>query len=223
MQPKYLAVLYFLVLLADMAVIAADIPYARFATKPLLMIVLGFFCWARTGGLHLRARNLIFAAIIFSWGGDVLLLFPENFVPGLLSFLTAHALYIAFFLQVRPRPRIGIPEIATAAGVAVYAILLVSLLAPRLGVLKPAVMVYTVVISVMLLSALRAFGWQSGITGRLCVAGALLFVLSDSVLAVEKFHTAFTGAGLLVMLTYGLAQWMIVEGSARYFGALRRK
>lgn len=221
MQPKYWAVLYFLVLLADLAVIAADVPYARFATKPLLMIVLGFFCWARTGGLHLRVRNLIFAAIIFSWGGDVLLLFPENFVPGLLSFLTAHVLYTAFFLQARPRPRMGVAEIVTAAGVAVYALLLVSFLAPRLGVLKPAVMVYAVVISLMLLSALRAFGWQKGVTGGLCVAGAGLFVVSDSLLAIEKFHTAFTGSGMLVMLTYGLAQWMIVEGSARYLETRR--
>ncbi len=216
MQPKNWAVLYFLVLLADLCVIAFDIPYARFATKPLIMIVLGFFCWARAGHLHLRARNFIFAAIIFSWGGDVLLLFPQYFVAGLLSFLTAHILYTTFFLQVRPKARMSWREGVTAAAVAVYAVGLVSLLAPHLGELKPAVMVYTVVISLMLLSALRAFGWRSGKAGLLCVAGALLFVVSDSILAIEKFYAAFPASSILVMLTYGIAQWMIVEGSIQH-------
>jgi uncharacterized membrane protein YhhN len=215
MQPKYWAVLYFLVLLADLCVIASDIPYARFATKPLIMIMLGFFCWARAGGLHLRVRNFIFAAIIFSWGGDVLLLFPHYFVPGLISFLTAHLLYTAFFTQIKPKPRPGPAEVITALLVIVYAATLVIWLAPHLGELRPAVMVYALVIAVMLLSALRAFGLRSGPAGTLCVGGAALFVISDSMLAVEKFHTAFPGSSILVMLTYGIAQWMIVEGSIK--------
>lgn len=221
MQPKYWAVLYFLVLLADLCMIALDLPYARFATKPLIMILLGFVCWARAGGLPLRARNFIFAAIIFSWGGDVLLLFPHYFVPGLLSFLTAHILYTAFFLQVNPKPRPGIGEIIMAALIITYAAALVTWLFPHLGTLKPAVMLYTMVITVMLLSALRAFGLHSGKAGRLCVWGALLFVVSDSVLAVEKFYSAFPGSNIVVMLTYGIAQWMIVEGSIKYLKTVR--
>lgn len=221
MKPKYWGVLYFLVLLADLCVIAYDIPYARFATKPLLMILLGFFCWARAGSLHLRVRNFIFAAIIFSWSGDVLLLFPHYFVPGLISFLLAHILYTGFFLQVRPKPPLSIKEAVPAVLIIVYAAGLVRMLAPRLGDLKPAVMVYAIVISVMLLSALRAFGLNGKQAGRLCVAGALLFVISDSILAIEKFHTAFPGSSILVMLTYGIAQWMIVAGSIKHLKTVK--
>lgn len=216
MQPKYWVAVYFLVLLADIWAIASDIPDARIATKPLIMIVLGFVCWARAENLHVRARNFIFAAIIFSWGGDVLLLFPHYFVPGLISFLTAHLLYTAFFIQVKPKPRPTPAGVIMALLVIVYAAALVTWLAPYLGGLKPAVTVYATVIAVMLLSSLRAFGLRGGRTGMLCVGGAALFVISDSILAVEKFHTAFPGSGMAVMLTYGIAQWMIVEGSIRH-------
>jgi uncharacterized membrane protein YhhN len=52
--------------------------------------------------------------------------------------------------------------------------------------------------------------------GKWMMIGALLFVISDSVLAVNKFYQAFEAAGIVIMLTYGLAQFLIVEGAVRY-------
>lgn len=213
MQPKHWGWLYFLILLADLCVIAFDIPYARFATKPLIMILLGFYGWSQAGGLPQRSKNFILSAIIFSWSGDVFLLFPHYFVAGLISFLAAHLLYTGFFLTVKPKPKPGWKEALALAAIAVYAVRLVQRLSPYLGDLNPPVIVYMAVISLMFLGAVRAFGLNGGRAAKLCVGGALLFVLSDSVLAVEKFLAAFPGGSLLVMLTYGLAQWMIVEGS----------
>lgn len=216
MQPKHWRALYFLILLADLCVIAFHVPYARFATKPLIMILLGVYGWSQGGNLPQRSKNFILAAVIFSWSGDVFLLFPQYFVAGLLSFLTAHLLYTGFFISVRPKPRPGWKEGVALVAVAVYAARLVQHLSPYLGGLKPAVIVYTAVISLMLLAAVRAFGLNGSRAGRLCISGALLFVLSDSMLAVEKFLTAFPCSGIVVMLTYGTAQWMIVEGSLRH-------
>jgi len=48
------------------------------------------------------------------------------------------------------------------------------------------------------------------------VAGAVLFIMSDSILAINKFYQSFEVAGLGIMLTYGMAQLFIVEGAARY-------
>lgn len=48
------------------------------------------------------------------------------------------------------------------------------------------------------------------------LAGAALFVLSDSVLAINKFYQSFELAGLLIMLTYGAAQYFIVKGAIEY-------
>lgn len=216
MQSISWGAVFFLLLLADICLIALDIPEPRYVSKPLLMIALGCYCWTQAGGLQYRSRNLIFAALIFSWWGDVLLLFKEMFIEGLISFLTAHLLYIIFFLLVKPKPRLNFKTLLFMLMVIVYAIGLVWFNAPHLGEMKIPVIVYAAVISIMLLSTILAFGLNGTQAGRLCVSGAVLFVFSDSLLAVEKFYMDFPGSGVLIMLTYGCAQWMIVEGSTRY-------
>lgn len=221
MQAKTWGAIYFLILLADLLIIVCDIPYARFVTKPLLMILLGCHCWWQAGGLYHPARNFIFTAIIFSWWGDVFLLFPDFFIPGLISFLLAHILYTGFFLTVKPKPRPGYREWIAALLVLAYAGSFLRFLYPQLGALQIPVIAYTVVITTMLLSALFAFGLKKAIWSKLCVGGATLFVLSDSILATEKFYLSFPGSSLLVMLTYGLAQWMIVDGSIKYLKTVK--
>lgn len=221
MQPKTWSAIYFLILLADLLIIVCDIPYARFVTKPLLMILLGCYCWWQAGGLYHPVRNFIFMAIIFSWWGDVFLLFADFFIPGLISFLLAHILYASFFLWVKPKPRPGYREWLVALLVLAYAGSFLRFLYPHLGELQIAVTAYTAVITIMLLSAIFAFGLNKTAWSRFCIGGAALFVLSDSILATEKFHASFPGSALLVMLTYGLAQWMIVDGSVKYLKTIK--
>lgn len=216
MKPAYWITVYFLALLADIGMILLDVPMARFITKPLLMIVLGVYGWALAGKLQYSSRNYIFAAIIFSWSGDVFLLFPQFFLPGLVSFLIAHLMYIGFFLSCRPRPKSGIVEKLSIAVAAGYAAIILSVLYPRAGEMKIPVVVYTGVITAMLVLAIRAFGFGSPWYGRRCIVGALLFVISDTTLAFELFYADFAYSGVLVMATYGLAQWLIVSGSLYY-------
>ncbi|MGX5818352.1 lysoplasmalogenase [Chitinophaga lutea] len=216
MRPKYWSSLYFLMLIADILMILLDYPTVRFITKPLLMVLLACYGVSLASGVPQRSRNFIFAAVIFSWGGDVLLLFPHHFIPGLICFLGAHVLYTCFFLRLRPKPRPGIREAAVGGAAIVYAVTLFMILFPALGDLTPAVLVYTAAITLMFLSALAAFGLKNSQAGLRCIGGAALFVLSDSILAVEKFHTQLPGGGILVMLTYGLAQWLIVNGGIRH-------
>lgn len=63
----------------------------------------------------------------------------------------------------------------------------------------------------MLLVAAHSFSWQTNI-GKWVITGALLFVASDSLLAINKFYQPFNSAGLAIMATYGLAQLFIVIG-----------
>ena len=55
------------------------------------------------------------------------------------------------------------------------------------------------------------------------MTGALLFVISDSVLAVNKFHHSFEIADVVIMLTYGLAQLFIVEGAIKYITSIDKE
>ncbi len=82
--------------------------------------------------------------------------------------------------------------------------------------MKIPVIVYTGVITSMLMLAIRAFGFGAPWYGRRCILGAFFFVMSDTILAFELFYADFPYSGVLVMLTYGIAQWLIVSGSLYY-------
>nr|MCU0394611.1 lysoplasmalogenase [Chitinophagaceae bacterium] len=95
-------------------------------------------------------------------------------------------------------------------GFAFYAILW-----PHLGAMRLPVAVYCLVITIMLLQALATRPGAGDRSFRYFTMGAALFVLSDSVLAFDKFYASYPGLGLVVMATYGCAQWLIVQGSMR--------
>jgi len=63
---------------------------------------------------------------------------------------------------------------------------------------------------------------KNKMAGRWMMTGALLFVISDSVLAINKFYQSFEMAGVIIMLTYGLAQLFIVQGAIKYIRGLKQ-
>ncbi|MET0394586.1 MAG: lysoplasmalogenase, partial [Chitinophagaceae bacterium] len=89
------------------------------------------------------------------------------------------------------------------------------------GPMELPVKVYGIVISSMCMLALHMPYLGNKPAGRLMMAGALLFVLSDSVLAINKFYQPFDAAGLVIMLTYGLAQLLIVQGAVSYIASVK--
>ena len=151
-------------------------------------------------GADSRPRRLIGAGLALSVLGDALLEWSDGlFIPGLLAFLTAHLLYIAGLASQWPgwAPLRGLPGLAFAG--AVFALLL-----PGLGPLTIPVGVYTLVIAAMLWRATLGLG-RPGVDptlARLAAAGALLFVVSDAILAINKFHSPLPLARLLNMSSY---------------------
>jgi uncharacterized membrane protein YhhN len=209
--------LFFVFLAADIIFVALEKEHWRFFSKFFLMPILAaYFLYS------VRERSItrwIVAALIFSWIGDVLLQFekedPLFFLLGLSSFLLAHVFYIIFFHQIRVKEQLA-SRWWLIIPVAAYYVGLIFLLLPNLGDMTLPVRVYGIVISLMLLLALHCLFMKDRVTGRVLVAGALLFVISDSVLAINKFYASFDGAGVIVMLTYGLAQLLIVLSATRY-------
>ncbi|WP_148707317.1 lysoplasmalogenase [Chitinophaga skermanii] len=222
MQKQLWSLLYFLLLLADLLAVAFDLPVEiRYITKPGLMIVLAIYYWMQVGHSAYRSRNLVFAALIFSWWGDVLLLLEDKtglyFMLGLASFLLAHVMYIFFFAKSRlPKSFIGHNNLLWVAIVLLYAGALVAFLLPHLGDMTIPVMIYALTIATMLAMSIFSYAHIKEGFSAFFIVGASLFVISDSLLAINKFYQAFPGGGVLVMLTYGLAQWCIVEGATKY-------
>lgn len=189
-----------------------------FVSKPLLMPLLaGYFLSAKENPAKLS--RWIFAALFFSWAGDVLLMFQEKdplfFMLGLSAFLLAHIFYIIAFQTISNNERTRFRPLLLAI-VTVYYASLIYILYPTLADMRVPVMVYGVVISTMFMLAMHALFIKNAAAGKLMMAGALFFVVSDSVLAMNKFYQPFKGAGIIIMLTYGLAQFLIVKGAAEY-------
>ena len=162
-------------------------------------------------------KNLLLAGLFFSWIGDLLLLFdkehPIFFIFGLASFLTTHIFYIIFFLLIPSGNRSLLTrQPLLVILVLAYGTALVWLLFPHLGDLKLPVMAYAAVICTMLLCSLHAFTKINPPANRWFLCGALAFVLSDSLLALDKFYQPLSFAGVLIMLTYCAAQYGIVRG-----------
>jgi sterol desaturase/sphingolipid hydroxylase (fatty acid hydroxylase superfamily) len=171
--------------------------------KPLAMI--GAIAFVLQRG---RVQRLLLAALVFSLMGDVLL--PAYFIPGLVSFLVAHLCYIALFRQDAPwfANRKALAG-ALAAAAVMYAILFAHL-AP---VLKAAVACYAIVIACM---AAQAIGRATALKDANAIgvaAGALVFMLSDSLLAIDKFAVPLPMAQFLVLATYYAAQVLIVHNA----------
>jgi uncharacterized membrane protein YhhN len=89
---------------------------------------------------------------------------------------------------------------------------LIGTLWPGLGSFQIPILIYTVVIIVMSLHAVRRFNRANIGSFRILTAGAFLFMLSDSLLAYNMFGAPLPFAGLLVMSTYLAAQFLIVKG-----------
>jgi alkylglycerol monooxygenase len=182
--------------------------------KPLVMVlaIASVMDRSRGGQIAGRARALLLAGLACSMAGDVLLMFPAYFVPGLVAFLLAHLCYIALFGQRVPWFPSRAALFATLAfGAAMYAVLFAHL-GP---VLKVAVAAYIVVISLMAAQAIgRATVLRNGAAWAVAV-GSLFFMASDTLLAVNKFALPLPLASLWVLATYYTAQILIARNALR--------
>ena len=222
MKHRWLLYLFVINLLAELIVLYYGLGYLQNITKPLLMIIMGLLVLLQPI-IGKRIKVLLLFAIIFSLGGDVFLLFDQSggptFILGLLSFLVAHLFYIVLFLQIKksqiPPRRWNFLIISTLL---LYVAILFYILSPNLGELKIPVVVYALILSTMLITAIHAFHFTNP-AGRCIITGAFLFVISDSLLALNKFYASFDFAGLVIMTTYALAQYLIITGLTKFTGS----
>lgn len=159
------------------------------------------------GGWRFAPYTLWIAfGLIFSIAGDVLLMLPGNrFIPGLASFLCAHILYTVAFLTRKPDSLFYWPLLPMA----LYGFLIFRMLSRFLGHYRKPVMVYIIVIVAMSWQAWETVFRLSARPALLAGTGAVLFMLSDSILAWNRFRRPFQSAEAIKLGLYYTAQWMI--------------
>jgi uncharacterized membrane protein YhhN len=153
---------------------------------------------------------LIITGLIFSMLGDIILM-PgiDKFIFGLISFLIAHVIYIFAFRFGRPwRFNFLVMLLLVIYGVLIYVIVL-----PGLNGLAIPVAIYLVVILTMTWQAWDQWDQWRGRWALLAFIGAVLFTISDSALALNRFWESFAAAKALVLVTYFVAQWLIANSN----------
>ncbi len=192
---------------------AEMVDLARYS-KPLLMPLLLFFVYEKSKGAVTQKTLILAGALIFSWLGDLALMESNLFLPGVGLFLLAQGLYIYLFRKSTYNSlRVSYPLLG--AGVA-YATILFYLVLPSAGSLIIPIIIYGLVLLTMTLMALHRKGKTVEESYKLVAIGAILFLISDSVLAYSKFVSVFFLSQTLVMLTYILAQYFIAVGIIKH-------
>jgi len=129
--------------------------------------------------------------------------------------LIAHIFYIMFYENILRKDGIR-KNYWWFLPVIIYYIALIYLLLPHLGDMKLPVRIYGIVISYMLIQALQTGRIKDMAAATLMIGGAVLFITSDSILAINKFYESFEFAGIAIMLTYGIAQLLLTLGAVKY-------
>jgi uncharacterized membrane protein YhhN len=178
--------------------------------KALPILALAAVVLARGSGTHYTA--LLAGGLLASAVGDVCLVWPERFTWGLASFLLAHCLYLAAFASGAAAGGVAWPWLV---GLALVAAVLLVRLWPHLGGVRGPVLVYVTVIALMAWTAARraAAPATPAPSGTLALAGSLLFMGSDAVLALDRFARRIPAGHALVMLTYYAAQTLIAASA----------
>lgn len=226
MKKQTWIICYIGILAVHLAGIVFNIQLLEYIIKPMIVIWLLLYFLSQIVSINSGLKKWILAALFFSWTGDVLLLFQQNnsvfFLLGLSAFLIAHIFYIIFFNRVRVNESVR-GNVWLLLIVVIYYSSLISLLYSHLGGMKLPVLVYGIVISWMFMLAMHMLFIKNKTAGKWMMTGALLFVISDSLLAVNKFYQPFAIAGVVIMLSYGLAQLFIVEGAIKYITSVDKK
>lgn len=222
MNTRSLSTIYFSVGIIFIALETIEVTWPAIFVKALIMPIL-ILMYSRLirnqwNGFH----RMILFAFIFSWLGDVTLQIQQFndlfFMVGLSCFLIAQLLYLIAFFSTKGKNVLFFRKIYLVLPVIVFGVVLLYFLYSGLGDMRVPVIIYAVVILTMLTAALNRQEKVNRQSYILVLVGAVLFVLSDSMIAIDKFALPFLLSRVAIMTTYITAQYLIGIGCIKQFG-----
>jgi uncharacterized membrane protein YhhN len=192
--------------LAILGALLPDLRALHYVGKPLATLTIAALVW-RAADADPRYRRAVLFGLFASTLGDIWLMLPfDAFVAGLASFLVAHLAYLFAFTRRRPLWPLRWPWLAYA----VLAAAVLALLWPSLpDALRAPVVVYVIALAAMAAQA-ATVATERGTPGALLAGcGGFSFVVSDALLAIDRFHAPLPAAALWVLASYWVAQFLI--------------
>lgn len=205
---KIALLVFILVSVLDIIGILFSIPILIQIFKPFILLsLIALYSFSTSN----KNRGYILA-LIFSFLGDVFLIFNDElyFIAGLISFLVAHILFIKIIVS---RIESYTPQKIIKAGIPFIILfsLLIFILLDSLGELLIPVIIYGLTISTFGTVSLIDYLNMKSNKSLLMLIGAVIFTVSDSILAINKFYLELLIFQVLVMVTYVLAQYFIFK------------
>ncbi len=174
----------------------------KYVFKPLTTLLVIFIAFNQMNNLDDNYAYLIIAGLLFSLVGDVFLMYPrDKFVYGLGSFLIAH---IIFIIAISDGFH-SVNEILILLPAAVYTIIFLKIILPKTGKMKWPVIIYALVLMIFLWQASVAYYYSAEVSAFNAFLGAVLFVISDSLLAYAKFVRKKPYSIAVIHITYWMA------------------
>ncbi|MBX7240553.1 MAG: lysoplasmalogenase [Bacteroidia bacterium] len=189
-------------------------PLIHYFTKPILMVLLFFFLWTITQKSRTKTDILMLVSIVFAWLGDVFLLFRAElfFLLGLSAFLITHLIYIYVFQKEASLKNKGFAILTLLLSVC-YGTGLMYLVFPSLPApLKVPVVVYALTILMMVWVMMLRYRQVSAAAFRTGLAGGLMFMISDSLIAISSFtqiKVPYPSVGIMALYLAG--QYCLID------------
>jgi uncharacterized membrane protein YhhN len=192
------------------------------------MVTLAIFYWFSSKDTYKnRLSLLVYGALLFSFFGDILLMITEQskiwpgireetwFILGVFSFMVAQIFYIITYryYQLNEGRKSGkLISFTLSFVVILYTMILWAKLYPHLEDMLIPVTIYTLTILTMVLMSITRYNRTSPKSFWMVFSGAAIFLLSDSMIAINKFISPLENERLLIMITYIFGQYLIISG-----------
>jgi len=211
-------IIFWLFLVADCFFIFLNqLSIANIFKALLVPVLIAYLLLNARKGVHLVSKIYFITGLFFAWLGDLFLIKNNDtfFLIGMCSFLLTHIIYAISFYNIRPISfSKSYQSLIAALFMIGISIPFYLLLEGYLGAFKLPIIVYMIAISAMVIFATNILQsvTKRSLAVNFFIPGAILFVLSDAILAVNKFYLMESFLNVVVILSYGYAQALIAEG-----------
>ena len=208
---RNVTVLFFVVAILDIIGIVAEISMLQIVSKPLIILTLITLYYFSA----LQRSSLYLIALLFSLLGDVFLLNKTNyFLLGIASFLITQIVYSILIIRLLNKSTMKQKLLASFPFI-IFLSILISVLGSNLDEYFFPVIIYGIAISIFGILSLLNYQLNRTKSSRFLLVGAVLFIISDSMIALNKFHEQKSFYPVAVMATYILAQYFIYKFMAK--------
>lgn len=201
------SIVFLLVAITDVYAVITQNKTIEMIFKPLLMTSLAVVYLVSVS----KHRFWLLSALFFSFWGDVFLLDKTNFfVFGLASFLVAHVVYIKITTSFLYKDSV-VKILTSAVPFVLLFVGLLGLIYNNLGDMLLPVLVYGIAISTFGTAALLNYRQQKNTANSWLLLGAVLFIASDSLIALNNFYTTKRLFDIAIIVLYVVSQYLIVK------------